>query len=255
MLRRFFALLLSISILLLIGCGKNTPPKPSAYQIGLDPSWYPINLTGKDNNILGFSTELMKTICAEENTTFSMIYTAWDSLLDGLAAGKYQGALSSLYPYNFNLQKFDFSDVYLPLGPVLLAAAGSPYHSLDDLQGKPVAVLSGSPSVLLLESKPQIFITPCNSVAEVINLLQSGQVTGALLPVVVAESYTGGSLQNKFVIVSPPLTDEGLRLLTMKNKNGALIKKFNKGLAKMKKTGTYNALLSEWKLTSPPGNS
>jgi ABC-type amino acid transport substrate-binding protein len=40
----------------------------------------------------------------------------------------------------------------------------------------------------------------------------------------------------------------------MKNQNGALIKKFNKGLEKLRKNGTYDFLLSEWQLTSPQGS-
>jgi polar amino acid transport system substrate-binding protein len=105
---------------------------------------------------------------------------------------------------------------------------------------------------LLLESNPGIFISPCESIAEVIDLLQSGGAQGALLPLLTAQAYTEGSLRNTFMIVSPPLNDEGIRLITLKDENPKLIKDFNKGLEKLRKTGFYDQNLSKWNLIQPP---
>lgn len=251
MLTRFFIspfLLLSTCILFLSGCGE---PKNDVYEIALDPLWVASNFKEKDNNVLGFSTELLRIISRDEKISFSLLYTNWDSLFSGLNTNTYQAVLSSLHPYNFNLQKYDFSELYLPIGPVLVLPVSSPYHSLQEIQEKQVAVLENSPSVLLLESYPNILISICSSTADIINKLQSGQVVGALLPLLTARSYTRGSLKTQFTIASPPLNDEGLRLITKKTQKPLLIKKFNKGLENMKKNGKYELLLAEWELNAP----
>lgn len=248
MLARFFLcpiFLILACFFSLSGCdGKKSP----GYQIGIDPMWYPVDFGNLNNNVLGFSTEMLKTISRYEHIDFSVLYTNWDSLLQGLSAEKYEGALSSLHPYSFNLNVYDFSDSYLPLGPVLVVPTSSSYTSLSEIHKKPVAALAQSSSILLLDTYPDIFIYSSNSVPEVINQLQSGQVVGALLPFLTAKAYTQGSFQSQLKIVTAPLNDEGLRLITLKNKNPLLIKKFNKGLEKMKKDGNYDLLLTDWKL-------
>ncbi len=251
MFTRFFFfpfLILSSFILFLSGCGES---RNDVYEIALDPLWGFSDFKEKDNNVLGFSTELLRIISRDEKISFSILSTNWDSLFSGLDSNSYQAVLSSLHPYNFNLQKYDFSQLYLSIGPVLVLPIKSAYHSLQEIQGKQVAVLENSPAVLILESYPNISISPCSSIAEVINKLQSGQVVGALLPLLTARGYTRGVFKAQFTIASPPLNDEGLRLITKKNQKPLLIKKFNKALDKMKKDGRYDLLLSEWELNTP----
>lgn len=251
MLTRFFFfsfLLLSSCILLLSSCGES---KNDVYEIAIDPLWGLSDFKEKDNNVLGFSTELLRIISRDEKMSFSILYTNWDSLFSGLDANNYQAVLSSLHPYNFNLQKYDFSQLYLPTGPVLVLPISSPYHSLQEIQGKQIAVLENSPAVLLLESYPNILISTSSSIAEVINKLQSGQVAGALLPLLIARSYTRGAFKAQFTIGSSPLNDDGLRLITRKNQKPLLIKKFNKALEKIKNDGRYEQLLRDWELNVP----
>ncbi len=244
----FFFLLLLPGIFCCNGCGGS---KLDVYEIGLDPLWYPLDFKNKDNNVLGFSTELLRLISKEEKITFSLLYTNWDSLLSGLNAGNYKAILSSLHPYNFNLQNYDFSELYLPIGPVLVLPVSSPYQSLADIKGKQVAALTGSSSILLLESYPNIMISFCNSISDIINQLESGQAVAALLPVLTARAYTTGSFYNRFKIASTPLNDEGLRLITKKGSSPKLLKQFNTGLEKLKKDGRYDTLLTEWRLQGP----
>lgn len=229
------------------GCGSDR----DSYEIGVDPLWYPWNFMNNDNNILGFSTELLKEIGKEEQIGFSLLYTNTDSLLSGLDAGTYEGVLTSLQPYNFTRNHYDFSETYLPLGPVLLLPVSSPYRSLADIQNKQVAVLTGSRAILVLETYPGILPVLCDSPGDVLNLLESGQAVAALLPSLTAKAYARGTFQGRFFIASPPLNKEGLRLVTRKGAKRTLIKRFNKGLQKLEKNGGYENLLKEWNLQTP----
>jgi polar amino acid transport system substrate-binding protein len=239
MLLRHLASFLLLLCTLLCGCGKKEQMK---HEIAMDPSWYPLNFQNKNNNIVGFSTELLRSISSEEFTTFSVLYTNWDSLQEGLISQQYGGILSSIYPYNFNQKKYSFSETYLPTGPVLI---------LD----KPIAALTGSSSITLLETYPKIIISFCNSIGDLVNQLQSGQVIGALLPWPVAQSFMQGSFQKQFMLASGPLNDEGLRLITLKGQDSSLIRRFNHGLEKLKKNGRYDQLLIDWGIVPPPPSS
>lgn len=251
MLTRFLSLnflLLSFCTLFLSSCGEFNNP---SYEIAVDPFSICSDFNGQNNNVLGFSTELLNIVSRNEKLSLSLLYTNGDSLFSGLDSNTYQGVLSSLQPYNFNRQQYDFSEIYLPTGPVLVLPTSSPYRSLEDIQGKQIAVLANSPAILLLENYPKILISICNSTGDLINKLQSGQVVGALLPLLIAKNYTEEAFKTQFTVASPPLTNEGLRLITKKNKNPLLLKKFNKELDAMKKNGKDELLLSKWKLSAP----
>jgi len=47
---------------------------------------------------------------------------------------------------------------------------------------------------------------------------------------------------------SLPLTNEGLRLITARNKNGSLIKAFNQEIHRLKQSGEYQKMLDKWGL-------
>ena len=63
-----------------------------------------------------------------------------------------------------------------------------------------------------------------------------------------AAAYCRDLYQGELMIVTPPQSDEGLRLVTKHNAATDLIKGFNKGLQKLKKNGSYEKLLDKWSL-------
>jgi polar amino acid transport system substrate-binding protein len=240
----FAKLFLSCLLILLAGCGSNQKP----YEIGIDPSWVPLNFEERQNAILGFSHELFLSIATEKNLPLSLLTVNWDSLFEGLKKDRYQGILSSLYPYNFNKDLYSFSEPFLQIGPVIVTQKGSELHSLKDFDSKTVAVIINSPEVLLLEKYPSILIRPYESIPLALNALASGAVEAALLPILQTSSYVQNLYYRSLQIASAPLTDEGLFLLTLKDKHPKLIKEFNQALSRMKKNGEYQKLLDKWNL-------
>ncbi len=244
MLAKFFI----TSMFLLLGACSSSPP-PS-YEIGMDTSWYPLSFHKQQNSILGFSTDVLTQISMKEEISFSLITTNWDALLDGLNTQKYQAVLSSLTPYNFNQSVYSFSQPYLPLGPVLIVPKNSREDSLDEFSGKSIGVLEDSPEILLLEKDATILIRTYENAYSLLTDLVGENVQAALLPILTASAYVDHLYYKKLKIVSQPLTAQGLRLITLKDKNPKLIEKFNNGLEHLKKTGEYEKLLVKWNLAN-----
>jgi polar amino acid transport system substrate-binding protein len=238
-------LLFSLAACLFVGCDKINN---GSYYVAVDPLWYPLNFKQKENNVMGFSAELLTEISKKEHLSISMVSTNWDSLFQGLKTNSYQAVLSSLYPYNFNLDDYDFSDLYLPIGPVLILPTQAKYKSLKEIKGKEVGALIGSPSITILEAYPEILIKTYDTAAALINDLLVGHIEGGLLPILTAETFTQGSFTEELRIASKPLNQEGLRLITPKGKSPKLIALFNRCLKKFKKNDTYEKLLTKWQL-------
>ncbi len=242
----FAKLFVFCSLFFLWGCGSSS--SSSNYEIAIDPSWAPLNFQERQNNVLGFTTELLTQVSRQEKISVSLLNTNWDSLFEGLNDQKYQAVLSSLYPYNFNLDLYSFSEPFLELGPVLIVPMEASDRSLEALSGKAIGAIAGSPEILLLEKDPTLLIRTYATVPEALNDLVSGSIQGAILPALTASAYVNHLYFRKLMIVSGPLNEEALRLITLKGTSPELIEKFNKALDHMKKNGDYEKLLSKWNL-------
>ncbi len=225
-------------------CGGSSQKTP--YQIGVDQSWYPLLLDGKESNLTAFSTELLQEIGKKEDIAFSKITVSWDILIEGLKKGKYTAILFSMPPYSFNQQTFDFSDLYLKTGPVLVVSASFNYTSLDELSGKEIAVTSDPTGTFILEKYPGILIRNYDSIAKALNDVNSGEIDGAIVDVLMATSYCEDLYQGKLRIVTEPLNDTGLRLITLHNQAPELVEAFNDGLEKLKSSKEYDRLMNKW---------
>ncbi len=239
----FFALLCCA----LFGCGK--APEKKVYKIGVDPSWYPLLLDGKEGNLTAFSTELLQEIGKAENIAFSKVSVSWDVLMEGLRKKEYEAILFSMPPYIFNQQIFDFTDLYLKTGPVLVVSTSFNFTSLDKLAGKEIAVMPDSTGTIILEKYPGILIRNYDSIAKALNDVNTGEIDGAIVEVIMASSYCQDLYRGKLMIATPPLNDAGLRLITLHNQAPELIEAFNDGLEKLKSSKKYDKLLQKWGLT------
>src|SRR5689334_6241326 len=121
-------LFLCLLCALFYGC--QSPSSIDEKKIGVDPSWFPLSIPGRENNVTGFSTELLKEIGKMEKLHIVKVTVNWDDLVDGLRKQKYEAILSSIPPYTFNKQTYDFSELYLLTGPVLVVSADSKIDSL-----------------------------------------------------------------------------------------------------------------------------
>jgi polar amino acid transport system substrate-binding protein len=245
----FAKLFIFCSLFFLAGCG-SSPSSSQNYEIAIDPSWAPLNFQDRQNNVLGFATELLTEVSNQGKISISLLNTNWDSLLEGLKAQKYQGVLTSLYPYNFNQDLYSFSEPFLLLGPVLIVPMQSSDSSLENMSEKAVGAVLGSSEVLVLEKDPTILIHTYDTIPDVLNDLVAGNIQAALLPSLTASAYVNHLYFRKLKIASKPLTEEALRLITLKGKSPQLIEKFNKAIDHMKKNGDYEKLLSKWDLSS-----
>jgi len=242
--KRYLLLLLFFS-LFLGGCGKKGK---ADYRIAVDSTWYPIDFMGKSVNVLLFSDEILKEIAIMKKIKFEKIGANWDTLFDGLYEKKYEAVLSSMRPFLFNKSRFDFSMPYLLIGPVLVVRSGSNIKSLKECSGKEIAVDPNGSGLNEVQKHPEIIIRNYTSIAEGLQAIANGAVDGALIPIIPAISFITDIYHGKLKIVTPPLTDEGLRLLTLHGKNEKLIKIFDSGLEKLKSSGRYNQIAKKWGL-------
>lgn len=230
--------------LLLVSC----TAKGKTYRVGIDPSYYPAQLGGKEANIYAFSNELLRAISHEEGVFFETVTMAWDNLIYGLKQKQYEGMLSSMMPRATLKKSYTFSDPFISTGPVLVVRKGMKVSSVNHLKGKEVGVSSLNNEALLIEKYPGVNVHYYTSISEALEEIVADQIDGILIDYLPASSYIRNLYFGQVTVATPPLNDSGLRLISLAGENQELVEIFNRGIEKIRDNGTYDKLLKKWEL-------
>jgi len=246
-LKQVFLFLGCTCIALLASCGNDY--RNGSYTIAYDPAWFGTELLGQQNNVTGFSRDLLRELGKIEKIKLSFLAMSWDTLVPNLKSKQYDAILSTLYPYLFNQTYFDFSSPYLLTGPVLVLPFNAQVKSIDDLNGAEIAVLPDTVGAIYLEKNPTILIRNYDSIPDALNDIVAGNIQGAVVDVLVATAYCDNIYNGSLKVFGSPMNDNGLRLIVLEQTPpSSLVKAFEEGLMKLKKNGTYNKLLEKWSL-------
>ncbi len=231
----------------LCSCGSDRAP---TYTIGIDPSWAPLEVAGKEVALLAFSYELLQEVSSNSKFKFDVVQKNWDNLLFGLQKHEYEAVFGSLFPHTFYEKMYSFSEPCILTGPVLVMAQPTLVTGSDSLAGKEIAIPADFSYAPLLEDYSGILIRSYDLVPQSLQDVLAGKLDGVLVPALIAEGYCQDLYQGKLFIVTPPLNQEGIRLITLQGKAPELISAFNKKLSKMHKDGSYETLARKWNLFS-----
>ncbi len=239
-------IVLGICLFMLTCCGKSPH---SRYRIAVDPSWFPLELQGKEAHVFAFTNELLTEIATLEGIKIKRIDMNWDNLTLGLQSEKYDAMISSMQPYVFNQEKYQFSDMYLSTGAVIVMRKRDQFLSMASLTGREVAVSTALDEMLLLTKNPKVIIRNYTMIPTALNEIVLGTLDAMLAGSIPVMDYVQDLYGNELKIVTEALNDHvGLRMITLKDQNTELIEKFNRGLEKMKSNGSYEKLAKKWRL-------
>ncbi|PCI75120.1 hypothetical protein COB21_06045, partial [Candidatus Aerophobetes bacterium] len=115
----------------------STIEKKKSYLIGIDPTWYPLKLRGKDKNLEAFIKGVIKDGARFKDVQVEFVSRSWDNLLEGLERGQYDAMITTLIPRDFYANKLFFSSCFFQTGPVLVVRKS--FHMPQTMQGKVIA--------------------------------------------------------------------------------------------------------------------
>lgn len=248
---KYLSIFLTLALLFfgVRACSSYVNPETPVYVIAKDPTWYPLQLYNKENNVTAFSNDLIFAIASDQHLKVELISTTRQNLFESLEDGNVDGVLSSMNPDLIAQGSFYFSEPYYDFGAVIVVRSDSSISSLKDLENKIIAVNRGSSVLFNLPIARSVVFTPYDSPTYVLNELMMNRIDAVIMDQFTAYAFLNEFFRNKLKIASLPITIEGLRLVTLKHKKGKqLIEKFNAGLATLKENGTYSILLNKWDL-------
>lgn len=238
---RFFLLSICITF---VGCHS----KQKVYTIGIDPSWFPLDLRGRGAHFFAFSHDLLEEIARLEKVQFSQVIRSWDNLDDGLKKNQYDAILASIYPHIFEKERYSFSDLYIRTGPVLVVKREEKLGVDTQKTTAEIGVYSKENQALLIGLYPEATIRTYPTLPSLWDSLLKGLINAGGMDYFTAKFYVNDLYKEEIEIMTPPLNEAGLRLITLHAEHQELIEVFNRGLKTARKLGTYDKLLKKWGL-------
>jgi polar amino acid transport system substrate-binding protein len=241
--RRFFAI-----VLLLLAACSGHGAKGKVYKIGRDLTWYPRSFMGQEPAVTAFSDDLCTMIAQQEHCSFYLYSASWESLYTMLDKGNFDGVLGSRQLTPEMRERYDCSDPYFLIGPVLVVTQDSPVDALSQLGGKIVGFGTDGGAEQVVTQIPNVVMKPYINIAQALDDLVNEKIDGVVVEVLIARRFCRDLYAGQLKIATPPLNDDALRLFVSKGKQEELIGAFNEGLKTIQANGEYTVAEEKWGL-------
>jgi polar amino acid transport system substrate-binding protein len=205
----------------------------------------PFNFTDENNHLTGFDVAICKAIADEIGVRPKPVTTAWDGIVAGLLAGKYDLICGSMAITPKRLQSIDFSDPYYRSGAQLFVGRNSQLASAAQLRGKTVGVTLGTTyeewvRANLPETKIRTYKGVPAMILEVVNGRIDGFVTDRIVGAIAIDEK-----QAPIKLAGPLLYEERMGIALRKG-SPELKQAINAALEKLKSGGDYGKISRQW---------
>jgi len=256
---RFVVLAIIITVVvLLVYHVENQPlrvPKSGVTMAGHAPLtiamsglYPPFNYYNERNELVGFDVDIAREVARRLNRKPELITTAWDGIIAGLMAKKFDLIIGSMAITDERLKSVSFSDPYYISGAQMVTRKGTTIADAADLKGKVVGVTVGETyAEYVQENIPGV--KRVNSykggvpslLLELRNKRIDAFVTDRLVGLAAIKQAGGAGA----VLAGDLLYTERIGIAVRKE-DTTLLAQVNAALAAMKEDGTYATISSEW---------
>lgn len=221
-------------------------------RVAIDPTYKPFTYKTPDGKPTGFDVDIANALCAELKTKCTFVEQAWDGMIPGLQAKKYDAIISSMSIIEDRKKAVDFTGKYYNTPSRIVVKLGSA-KSEADLKGKKIGVLKASTQekYALGELAPMgVNIVPYEAQDQVYLDIKSGRLDGTVADTVeVFEGFLKTADGKGWGFVGPILSDkkyykyfgEGAGIAVYKG-NTALKDSLNKAINTIRANGTWKKI-------------
>lgn len=148
--KKLLSIILSLTMLLtLAACGSKGASlkkiqKAGKLVIATSPDFPPFESLDGSGQVAGIEIDILEEVCAQLGVSLEIQQMDFDSVLPGVQAGKYDMGVSGITITEKRQKNVLFTDAYCLAAQAIVVKEGSPISSKADLEGKTVAVQTGT---------------------------------------------------------------------------------------------------------------
>ncbi len=272
--KKMLALVMSCIMATMVGCGgasngaaesTATEEQPAAaaetatetadasgkvWKIATDTAFKPFEYTDDNGNFVGIDMDILDAVAKDQGFAYEVQVLGWDASIAACQAGQADGMIAGASITDERKESgWIFSDGYYDANQSMAVEASSDITGFDGLNGKSVAVKTGSMSATYAESLAGEYgftVTYFEDSPTMYQAVVGGQVAAVFddTPIMAANiKDTGISMKLVDGTGNEPAA-YGFAIFNADNQE--LVDMFNAGLANIKANGTYDEILKKY---------
>lgn len=240
------------SVAMFAGCSgktESTADGSKKFVIYSDNAFAPFEFLDKDTNeYIGVDMDIMAAVAKDQGFEYEMHNEGFDASMGAVQSGQADAMIAGMTITDERKETFDFSKAYFDDGQVVVVKPDSKIKKLEDLKGKKIACKTSTVSGEYAESiKDKYGFTI--DYFEGSDTMYQAVITGSADACIEDFSVIGWAIESENVglkIITKPVNVKGYGFAVKKGQNTDLIKKFDAGLANIKKSGEYDKILAKY---------
>ena len=216
-------------------------------KIAMTGQYPPFNFVNDKNEVVGFDASIGMAIAERIGVKGTIVTTAWDGIIAGLLANKYDTIVGSMTITEEHQKAVDFVGPYYHAGRGVFVLEDSPVKTLDELKGKTLGVTLGETHEKWAREKGGWDIRTYKGLPELFLELKAGRVDAIVvdnIPVAVAVKETGDKIRQ---LDTPDIEGGSVAIgIAIRQGNPELKAAMQKALDDMMADGSYEKIAMEW---------
>lgn len=215
--------------------------------VAMEGTWAPWTYHDEDDNLVGYDVEVAQNIAEKLGVEVEFIEGAWDGLLAGLDAGRYDIMVNGVGVTKERAEKYNFSTPYAyNKTAVIVRGDYDEISSMEDLKGKKTANTISSTYAAQAEAYGAT-VTPVDDLNQTIELLLSNRIDATLNAEVVFNDYKKEHPDSNIKIATYSDQVEEIAIPIRKGDDTVtLLEAVNDALDEMAKDGTLTELSEKY---------
>ena len=249
--KKLFAVLLSAMLLLaMAACGEQpqTPDdtqEPAVLHMATEGTFPPYEYYD-NGQLVGIDIEVAGAIAEKLGMKLETTDIAFDSIIPGVQAGKYDIGMAGVTVSEERLQQVNFYDSYATGVQVVIVKEGGKVQSLDDMADAIIGTQSGTTGFIYASSDfGDDHVKSFTKTTDAVEALKNGQVDCVLLDNAPAEALVDANPDAGLSILETAYTVEDYAIAINKE-NTDLQAKINAALAELVADGTLQSIIDKY---------
>jgi polar amino acid transport system substrate-binding protein len=218
-------------------------------RVAMDATYPPFESLDPSGEIVGFSKDIADALCERMKVTCEFTNQAWDGIIPGLLANKYDAIISSMSITEERMKQIDFSNKYYNTGPAIAVPKDSALTDVtpEALAGITIGAQTSTTHANYAQEKfPESELKIYPSPDEYKLDLSNGRLDAAIDDVVVLSTWVdspeGACCKVLGALVPDPVINGPGAGVGLRKEDTDLKDLFNKALAEIIADGTYKKI-------------
>ena len=252
----FTVLLAAMMLLAMVACGNDTSdptptpdptPDTKTLYMATEVPFAPYEYYDGDK-LVGIDVDVANAIAEKLGMKLEVVDIAFDSIVSGVQAGKYDMGMAGMTVNEERLEKVNFSDSYATGIQVVIVKEGGKVKSLDDMaaDGVVIGTQSGTTGFLFAsEDFGDEKVKGFAKTTDTVEALKNGQVDCVMLDNEPAKALVAANPDAGLSILDTAYANEDYAIAINKQ-NTDLLNQINAALAELKADGTLQSIIDKY---------